>query len=85
MKAVKVVQERLAAIAQAFLADRVQRRGVSRFSVTGKLGKTDSECKMGRSGKKNCCRDKFESENPSVIFIEPIYSENTYNNLKSAF
>jgi hypothetical protein len=41
--------------------------------------------KKRRFTKQNiCCRDNLDAEDPSVIFIEPIYAENTYRNIKSA-
>ena len=43
--------------------------------------KSQNECKQ--IGK--CCRDRFEDEDPRAIFIEPIYSENTFANLSKAF
>lgn len=72
ISAIKTVQERLSLIAQTFLADRLRIR--------------HSEGKFDRKKRKLvCCRDTFECENPDVMFIEPIYSENTYRNLRSAF
>ena len=70
--AIKAVQERLSQIAQAFLADRTR--------LKNSEAKLDGKCK-----KVTCCQENFESEDPSVMFIEPIYSENTYRNLRSAF
>jgi len=73
MKTIELVKEKLSGIVATFLADRAAFK--AKFQST----------KFAKHEIFTCCRDSYETEDPSVVFVQPIFYDKTLANLRLAF